>query len=193
MQVSFIGSPCSGKTTTAAMVFAALKEIGISCEFIVEEARRYIAQKRFNAIQSLQEPFKLDDEDQLNIMDNQIHIENMYRTVCHSSTIIVCDSSPFNSLLYMSPDGRNNAITRKLVEKSIFNSNLVFYAPPVLETDIVDTNRVHDPQASLLIDQSIPKIMLETAPAVWKTVIPLTGDPKARLGQVTSAIMLRRF
>lgn len=190
MKVAFIGSPCSGKTTTAAMVFASLKEIGIGCEFIAEEARRYITNKRFN---SPQEPFKLDDEDQLKIMNSQIHIEHMYKTVCDQSTIIVCDSSPFNSLFYMSPDGRENAITQKLVEKATFNSDLVFYAPPVEVTDVIDTNRVHDRQASLKVDESIPKIMQEMAPAVWKTMIPLTGDPKARLGQVTSAIMLRRF
>jgi len=175
------------------MTFATLKEIGIACEFVAEQARQYIAHKRFQLSLLPEEALTLDDEDQLRIMQQQISIEHMFSQVCDKQTIIVCDSSPLNSLLYMSNDMRETAITQKLVEKATFGADLIFYAPPVIEGSTVDANRIHDQQQSIKIDESIPKILSEIAPAAWKSIVPLHGDPKARLGQVTSAIMLRRF
>ena len=55
MYVNFIGAPCSGKTTSAAKLFAELKEMGLEVEFVSEYARLYIAKKRiannFNKIE----------------------------------------------------------------------------------------------------------------------------------------------
>lgn len=191
MRVSFIGCPHSGKTTTAAMVFSTLKEIGISCEFIVEQARVYIAKKRFEL--GPENKLVLDDEDQLAMMQQQIQMENIYETVCDKGTIIICDSSPFNALMYMSENLRNTMVTRKLIEKAMFNTNLVFYAPPVEDSGLTDLNRIHSRDESLAINDSIPKIMKQHAPAVWETIIPLQGHPQARLSKVTSEIMLRRY
>lgn len=175
------------------MTFATLKEIGIGCEFIAEQARLYIAHRRFSERLAPDDKLVLQDEDQLSIMNKQITVENTFFEVCDKGTILISDSSPFNTLLYLSEDGLQNAITRKLVEKATFAADIVFYAPPVIEVDVVDANRIHNHQQSLKIDESIPKILTDIAPAVWKSIIPLHGDPKARLGQVTSAIMLRRF
>ena len=191
MRISIIGGPCSGKTTTAAMAFATLKETGINCEFVVEQARVYIAKKRYEI--GPENKLVLEDEDQLKIMQQQIQMEDMYDAVCDKNTIVICDSSPFNSLLYMSPDVRETALATKLVEKAVFNADLVFYAPLVEEFGLVDLNRVHDREQSLAIDSEIPKVLQQYAPSVWKTLIPLQGHPQARLSKVTSEIMLRRY
>lgn len=175
------------------MVFAQLKEMGMSCEFIAEQARLYIAELRYNGDYKPDSNLVLSDEDQMNIMYKQNHIEEMFSKVCDQSTIIVCDSSPFNSLLYMNEDCRNTMVTKKMIEKATFNVDLLFYCPPVEQQYAIDTNRVHSLQQSLEIDKQIEPILHSLAPAVWKSIIPLNGEPNARLSQVMAAISKRRF
>jgi thymidylate kinase len=193
MRISFIGCPCSGKTTTAAMTFASMKEIGINCEFIAEQARMYIAERRKILGLKPEQKLILEDIDQLDIMQAQLYIEETFDSVCDKGTLIITDSSPFNSILYMTNNAREIAINNKYIERAIFGADLVFYCPPAITTGTLDANRIHDEQQSLKIDESIPVILRTIAPAVWKNIIWLEGDPKTRLSQVTAAIMLRRM
>jgi len=195
MKINFIGSPCSGKTTTAAMVFADLKELGISCEFVVEQARLYIANKRYtqSKLKITNNSITLTDQDQLQILKNQIQIENIFQISCDEETILICDSSPFNSLFYMTNQTRSQESTQNTIQEIITNADVIFYAPPVDRSYEIDVNRIHDENQSKQIDILIPEIMKQVAPEVWNKVIPLTGNPKERLRQVTSVILTRRL
>src|SRR6185436_12571198 len=144
MKINFIGSPCSGKTTTAAMVFADLKELGISCEFVVEQARLYIANKRYTQLKITNNSITLTDQDQLQILKNQIQIENIFQISCDEETILICDSSPFNSLFYMTNQTRSQESTQNTIQEIITNADVIFYAPPVDRSYEIDVNRIHD-------------------------------------------------
>jgi len=192
MRVSFIGCPCSGKTTTAMMVVAQLKEAGISCEFIAEQARVYIAEKRYLDRLKPEQSLVLTDFDQTSIMERQLRMEKIMSSVTGPSMIVVSDSSPLNSLLYMSEDYRDK-VPAAILEEAIQGSDLVFYAPPVSGSNGFDPNRVHDQEQSLKVDGSIPSILEKFAPSVNAKAIALSGDPTCRLSQVFEAIINKRF
>ena len=191
MHISFIGCPCSGKTTTAAMAFASLKELGISCEFTPEQARWYIAQKRVIDRLKPEDPCKLDDHDQLSIMLGQLIHDNTIRTAVGPDIITVSDSSPLNSLLYMNEEKRPEGAS--LITTLGNQTDLVFYAKPVTRDGGLDPNRIHSESESLKIDELIPVVINQYFPEVWKKVIVLDGTPKNRLGKVTEAILSNRF
>lgn len=169
------------------MTFAALKELGISCEFVVEQARLYIAEKRYQLPAG--ETLELNDVDQVLIMARQINVERIFDKVCDEETIIICDSSPLNSMLYMTENGRSQLA----IDKKELTADLVFYCPPIERFYETDSNRVHDEDQSKLIDLQIPQVIKQYAPEVWNKLIPLDGDPKTRLGQVTSKILSRKL
>src|ERR1700761_2045380 len=155
MRINFIGCPCSGKTTTAAMVFAKLKELGMNCEFITEQARLHIANLRWQRNLKPEDPCPLTDSDQFEIMIKQIETEEIVSTAVGNSVVVICDSSAFNSLLYMSKEDKDQALKWDLVHRAKDQSDLVFYCPPVDESKGLDPNRVHSREQSLLIDSQI--------------------------------------
>lgn len=183
MLVSFIGCPCSGKTTTAAMTFAMLKEKGLTAEFIAEQARLYIAEKKYMAKDHV---ITLDDDDQLQIMKHQLHVEKVMAASAASDSIVVCDSSSLNSLLYMSEAGRERPEVKEMVEAAT-HYDLVFYCPPVAKPVNPDPNRVHDYNASLQINEILPRVLKQHAPTLQ--LIPVTGDVEARYRLVFAAIL----
>jgi hypothetical protein len=190
MNVSFVGCPCSGKTTTAAMVFAYLKEAGLPVEFVPEYARQYIAQRRLEQGLSPQDQLKLTDQDQIAIMAKQADMEWTMSKVCGPNVVVVSDSSPLNALLYMRPEARKHSVVRLVLETRVLPvTDLVCYASPIGGQSILDPNRVHDQQQSLLIDAIIPAVLAAHAP----NVDPLTinGRPEIRAAQVRSQIFQR--
>jgi hypothetical protein len=193
MRLSFIGCPCSGKTTTAAMTAARLKEVGVGCEFVVEQARLYIAEKRRSLKLKPTDSLALNDDDQIAIMQKQLYVEGLMADAVGDDVILVTDSSPLNSLLYMSPSVQDRAVALGLVQEAIDTADLVFYVPPVQQPDYLDPNRIHDKEASLRIDLLIPFLMDALAPSVWKKAIRVDGPPASRLNQVTAALMSRRL
>ena len=192
MLISFIGCPASGKTTTAAMLFAKLKELGIPTEFICEEARIHIASIRYEQKLQPTDKLTLSDKDQLEIMEAQWNSEEVLTTVCGSSVVVVTDSSPLNALLYMSRTCREFKETQDLI--SSCSPDIVFYLPPVAQIQamydkVFDPNRVHDEAASFRIDKLIPEIIETYAPEI--KMIPLVGDPQQRLQQAISVVIRR--
>src|ERR1700677_2459612 len=131
MLVNFVGSPSSGKTSSAALLFSELKDLGFPCEFITEFARIYIAKKRYNDSQT---KVVLSDLDQSEIFKNQFELENIMLG-SSNDPLILTDSSVWNSVLYMTPDFREEFKKSELCQKAIDRhakiSPLVFLSYPV--------------------------------------------------------------
>src|SRR5260370_9265394 len=154
MLVNFVGSPASGKTTAAAMLFAALKERGLAAEFVTEVARTYIARKKlWLALENMEMPILYDD-DQFEIMHEQWHIEYKMVITGGRDSLIISDGSPLNSLLYMTPEFRQSPQIQELVRSTRnlmegpcdLPSSLTFVCAPVdRDRNIPDPNRAHDP------------------------------------------------
>jgi hypothetical protein len=183
MLIGFIGCPCSGKTTTAALAFADLKNMGIASEFIPEQARLYIAERRVHDGLRPEDALFLSDEDQKLILTKQFDYETTLIKACGPEVKIVADSSVLNTLLYMSPEAR--AEVRPLVEEAVLRYSLLFYCGPVKPPLSLDPNRIHDEQASMEIDKKIPVLLEEFS------ISPkyLLGDSRSRYHEVVRDIL----
>lgn len=170
MLLSFIGAPCSGKTTVAALVFAALKDAGQAVEFVPEKAREYIAEYRVKHDQFPPQSVTLTDVDQLAIMHRQVACEENFSDAC-SQSIIVADSSPLNTLLYMSEETRQLAEVKDLVRIHLSLNPTVLYCPPLSSSYWpYDPGRIHDEPASRAVDQSIASLILPLLPSPATTL-----------------------
>lgn len=146
MLVNFIGAPCSGKTTIASGVFAALKEQGLDVEFLTERAREHIARKRYLFGSPI-----LNDQDQYEIMLDQADSQ---KYLDRPSTMVVCDSDPLLTMLYMSEDFRKNLSVVFLAQTVAENAGVLFYCPP-LPSYTIEGNRIHDAEFASQIDRQI--------------------------------------
>lgn len=167
MLIGFLGAPCSGKTTTAALVFAALKNMGKLVEFIPESARLYICQKREQEGNNI----TLSDWDQTEICNLQDYYETLF--IKSGTDTVLTDSSVFNSFLYMTPEFRNNPVLEKFQN---YKYDYLFHCPPIPFQN-KDPNRIHDYSTSLEIEKSIPKI-------IHHPYITLQGDAVTRSNTV---------
>lgn len=187
MLVSFVGSPCSGKTTTAAMLFAALKEQGNPCEFITEQARSYIAELRYKGQIPPSAPVKLTDEDQIAIMLRQLHLDTAFRYSVGDG-VVIADSSPLNALLYMTPECRERV--KEHTEEAVNQTDLVLFSPAVHYAPFgADPNRVHTMEQSHEIEKSIYAVFNQFCPLIFPKVVPLRGTPSTRHSQALRAIL----
>lgn len=185
MIVNFIGSPRSGKTTTASRVFSNLKEAGFNCEYIPEQARFYIASKRNDLKLKPSDTLKLTDNDQLVIMEKQFNTQNIMLKACGSDSIVITDSSPLNSLLYMSPNVQQFKQVQDLIKEIDKQNNVYFYCEPVKWIGGMDPNRVHTEKESLEIDKSIVNIIV---PLLKQHPTCLNGDIDTRWKTATNEI-----
>lgn len=167
MLINFIGAPCSGKTTTAARLFAELKDSGYPAEFVSEQARRYIAE--FNSV-------KLSDVDQVAIMGRQYKEEKL---LAKSNELVVCDSSLLNSLLYMTPQARELPAVQEMVDWAKVNYGIVFLCQTVKpHLAGPDPHRVHSWEESLQIEAKIKDTLATYVPNI--KAVELIGDTKYR-------------
>lgn len=183
MNVSFIGCPCSGKTTTAAMAFARLKEIGHPAEFVPEYARQYIAHQRL--VQGLKPTDKLvlNDADQKTIMCQQSSLETTMSRACGPDVVTISDTWSLSALLYMTPEGRKDPFIRAVIESQVLPFvDLLFYAMPVSQPKSLDPNRIHNDEEALAIDGLILPVLREFAPDI--NIVMLDGTPSERVGHV---------
>ena len=193
MLVNFLGAPCSGKTTIAAMVFSMLKEQGISCEFIPEQARWHIAQKRVALGLSPTDNLSLDDEDQTAIMLKQFETEQILLSAVQDTAIVISDSSSLLSLLYMTPERLRNGSTRSLIQRVIARDCLYFYVKPVPFNGKLDPNRLHSQVQSLELDTKIDSLLQQEAPWVHSNLIQLQESSATRTRVAVSAILQKMF
>ena len=189
-----LGPPNSGKTTTAAKVFAKLKETGLAVEFIPERARYHIAEKRFRLGLRPDETPLLTDDDQIQIFQAQAAAEQQLDLVCSKDTIVIADSWSAASLLYMSEmvqivsPACIESISR--VQGVICTSNpLVFSLASVPFGDAEDANRVHNAFQSQELGKKIPEMLSRWFPNVFP--IPVSGNPDERAEAITKHIRRR--
>ena len=186
MLIGFIGAPCSGKTTTAARLFAELKDNGIPAEFISEEARRYIAEKRCRDKEDGL-PFSLDDLDQGRIATNQFFSEK-YMVESAPQVVVVADSSVLNSALYMSDEFAARKGPATMMEIAAKRYDIIFLCAPVQLPAGSDPNRVHDAKQIAEIQQKISELLVKYGLSGNPKVIPLGGPTNVRLQAALSAV-----
>jgi thymidylate kinase len=180
MFASFIGSPGSGKTTTAALAFAGLKEIGLPVEWIPERARTYIASLRASKKLAPTQPLKLNDNDTLTIMKEQFLVEQTMLESTGNQVALIADGSTLNSLVYLSLEARTQELVQKAALEAAKNYDVVFYCPPVRTPPGFDPNRIHTLEESRGLDQKIQEMLDRLQGKINAPIIALIGTPAAR-------------
>lgn len=189
MLFNFIGCPQSGKTTTAAMVFASMKETGIVAEFIPEQARYYIAKLRVQKNLLPEEKLILNDSNQIEIMKHQVEMDEILVKACGDRVIILSDSSPLNAMLYMSFTCRRSKEVQDLALRSLVITKTSFWAHPIYRPYQQDPNRIHSEEESKSIDKRIPELVSEF-PTL--NVVNIHGTTSERLLIVQDRIYFSR-
>ena len=179
MLVAFIGVPCSGKTSTAARVFADLKDAGYPAEFLPEYARTYIANRRLSKDIS-----PLNDNDQACIMYQQLVSEEMMTTSSPDS-IIIADSAALNALIYMTPEFQNQPKIQENARKITSRYSVIFRCHPVHPGSTYDINRVHNFEQSLALDTKVEPLLY----SFGLTWIDLHGEQKHRAIRAYGAVL----
>ena len=171
------------------MTFASLKEIGLVSEFSSEQARLYIAYKRVLWGYGPEDKVVLTDEDQLEIMKKQLEVDETLVKACGPEVFIISDSSPLNSVLYMSLEARQRPEVMEMVKRSLAITTGSFYMHPIYRgwSDQRDPNRIHDYEQSQKIDLRIPQRPGELPDLNDKTT-PVFGTTTERLLTVKNRI-----
>ncbi|WNM70307.1 hypothetical protein [Myxococcus phage Mx1] len=184
MLVGFVGAPCSGKTTTAARLFAELKEMGIPAEYVAERARSYIARaKASKRSRGDVAPLVLCDEDQKKIATGQFVDES----VMHDpKVVLVTDSCVLNSLLYMTEGCRTDPEVNSLMRAAAARYDLLFWCGPVARPEGDDPNRVHGEAECVAIHDQIETVI---QPMLGKPMFVLAGSPRHRFTDAMHAVL----
>jgi hypothetical protein len=179
MLVGFLGAPISGKTTTAARLFAGLKDDGYVAEFIPERARYHIAKLRYEAKKANAAPLPLDRFDQRDILYAQEHSEKLFVETSPRSSVIVTDSAALLALLYLPPELRTMADILPVAKRSTARFDLLFRCHPVQPGELYDPNRVHSFEQSRDLDMQLEEVMklVEVDPS---KVVELSGPSHVR-------------
>jgi len=183
MLVSIVGSPSSGKTTTAAKAFAWLKDRSMLAEFITEQARLYIVQKRFETKQ----PITLLDEDQVKIMERQLHVETVMKEAVDKDTFVISDSSALNALLYMTPEALQDPWVKTMTRTAKALYDRVYYAEPLPIFVEGDSNRLHSEAFSREFDRRVPELC-DLAELTFD--VRLSGSSEKRMWSVINNLIL---
>jgi len=183
MLIEFVGCPSSGKTTIAAKLFARIKEAELPAEFLVEQARSYIVEaKLFRQTQDL----VLDDRDQRSICEKQLKMESDWSFVCSPETILICDSSPLNSFLYMgsvTSSFKGPVLARhRDLKPLVFECGYVNFNPLVR-----DSNRIHSQTQIKAIDEKVREFLVVNS----IQTIPLQGSLDSKVAKAFDAVMAK--
>jgi adenylate kinase family enzyme len=189
--VSYFGSPSSGKTTIACSLFSQLKLSSTNSELILEEARKYISNyRRINNLLP-NSPIILSDQDQVEIAKKQLNIEKDFKHSCGPNTIIISDSSVFNSLLYMSDElvkvkGLENYFLNELKD----HYDLIFYCHSVDQEYLpTDSNRIHSKDEFKKIEEKAEKLIKLIQDRTNTQVVHLLNDADMRIKEAYVSTM----
>lgn len=180
MLIGFLGAPISGKTTTAARLFAGLKDNGYVAEFIPEQARVHIASMKYAAMKcaAMDEPFVLNDRDQQEIMARQEYMERIFTEGAPKHSFIITDATAFLALLYMTPEARASEKNLRLARASAAHFDLLFRCHPVHPGELYDPNRVHSFEQSKELDAKLVEVIDLVKPKA--RIIELAGPSHVR-------------
>lgn len=177
IKIGFVGSPFSGKTTTAAHVFAELKRLGYPVEFLPEEARNFIRTKRASG--NWGEKPALDDDDQIAICHGQYTQEDFIMKFSGSDVCLVTDGSSLNAFFYLNEP-------RMDPDLFVPDYTLLFFCRNIERTgDQVDGNRVHDADFSMQIDSKMKAFFDREN---YYQVREISGDIETRVAQCLKQI-----
>lgn len=180
MLIGFIGCPKSGKTSVAIRVFDSLKTSGDSCELLTEEARKYFVEKKYD---NPSDP-SITDNDQIQIFKRQLSTEIKYLKTLNKTTTIISDSSPLNTLWYLTPKARkeNFEFLRESLKDYLTYKPLIFKCEQTPGRFSKDEGRIHDERQSNEVHLAIPSILKEFDIPIPKYV--LEGSLNTRVNKV---------
>lgn len=186
MLINFVGSPCSGKTSIASRVFEKLKSTDAPTDWICEQARLYIVQKRYQEKIPYSKQPVLTSEDQIKILQKQVGLEGMFVSTTGPGVVLVSDGSPLNTLLYLPEEIQKSEEVQKLIAIWISFKPVIFWTRFFAKSFPPDQNRIHDTNFARDADENkIPKL-LEQFPEL--NVTQLTGSFQERLNTATWSI-----
>lgn len=192
MLIGFIGSPGSGKTTIATSMFTNFKKSNIPAELIVEQARVYISEFKYNNKLTLKDKVVLSDDDQVNIAVKQRQMESYFKYACPDDTLIVSDSSMLNAFLYMTPNVKDKM-------ESVFYSalklyDLLFFCNPIENNYELgfDANRIHDNDTIKSIHFESLKLVEKIQSYGFHDIIHLTGELDYRVKEACLFTLQKR-
>jgi len=171
--IGFVGSPYSGKTTTAALLFGELKKAGIQVEYLPEYAR-----DRIRELKNMRSKVILDEPAQVFIRDFQQVLEERHLLHNGDGAITVTDGSTVNSFFY---NGSNN------LESEINRYDVLFFSRNIEERSATDENRVHDLEFSKQMENKILNSLNMICPILKTNLIELDGDIDTRLATAIRA------
>jgi hypothetical protein len=172
--IGFAGSPYSGKTTTAALLFGELKKRGVQVEYLPEYAR-----ERIRELKALNLIHLLDDEAQITIRDRQAESEDKHLEHNGDGAVTITDGSTVNSFFY---GGSGDAG----VEAARYD--LLFFSENIESRSAIDANRVHDVEFSRDMEKRIESTLKLLCPVIRDRVRRLEGDIDDRLSTAMAAV-----
>lgn len=163
--INMFGGPSSGKSTTAAELFAHLKKQGYNCELVSEFAKDEVWSENFNRL-----------NDQIHVFGNHHH--RFWRLI-GKVDVIITDSPIIMSLAYTPVEERelSSLIKRKFEEFENFNVwiNRSSDYNPVGRTQTEDEAKVLDGKIhkilfdnGVIIDTTIDKFNLQVLTESWE-------------------------
>jgi len=176
-------------TTSAATLFARLKDNGFVAEFVPEQARSYIAKLRYECSQKGEPMRPLTDVDQLKIMLEQKYLEKVFSRNSYKS-VVVTDCASFLAMLYMSEGAKAKPIILNSAKKGASRFDLLFRCHPVQVSNLADPNRVHTFEQSKELDAQLDGLInLVGVPP--EKVVDLAGPSNIRSSRAYSVLTER--
>lgn len=173
--VNLFGGPGAGKSTTAARLFAELKEEGINCELITEYAKDKVWEESYH------------------VLDNQIYMfgkqsHRQFR-VKNKVDVLITDS-PLPMMLHY---GRDFSMCFKDLVMEVFHEydnlnyiiergNAFQYNPVGRNQDEVEAQLIHDEIRNLLVSRSISYKTIHREDDKDNNIRTMINDVRRKLG-----------